>query len=203
IFPNGAGVRGNRAGGGANAPANNLADDMTIPFRYRLRMGSMSTETVSRIEKFVRDGGHIFCIGSAATSFAQQMKLPVKSAIVDDKGVALTNTKFYIPGSVLQLKLENSRLTRGMDGTVDVMFDNSPAFKVSGDAKAVGTFDSDKPLRSGWAWGQEVLKGSAGVIDVSLGKGQVVLVGPEILFRGQNHGAYKLLMNAILRSSGG
>ncbi len=203
IFPNGAGVRGNRAGGGGNAPANNLAEDMTIPFRYRLRMGSMSAETITRIEKFVRDGGHIFCIGSAATSFAQQMKLPIKSAIVDDKGVALPNTKFYIPGSVLQLKLESSRLTRGMEETVDVMFDNSPAFKVSGDAKAVGTYNSDKPLRSGWAWGQEVLKGSAGVIDVTLGKGQVVLVGPEILFRGQNHGAYKLLMNAIFRSSGG
>jgi hypothetical protein len=203
IFPNGAGVRGNRTGGGGNAPANNLADDMTIPFRYRLRMGSISSDTITRIEKFVRDGGHIFCIGSAATSFAQQMKLPVKSAIVDDKGVALANTKFYIPGSVLELKLESSPLTRGMEGTVDVMFDNSPSFKVSGDAKAVGTFDSDKPLRSGWAWGQEVLKGSAGVIDVPLGKGQVVLVGPEILSRGQNHGAYKLLMNAILRSSGG
>ena len=149
----------------------------------------------------MNDGGHIFCIGSAATSFAAQMKLPIKSALVDDKGVALPNTKFYIPGSVLQLKLKDSPLTRGMGSTVDVMYDNSPSFRVSGVADAIGTYDSAKPLRSGWAWGQEALEGSAGIIDVSVGKGQVVLVGPEILFRAQNHAAYKLLMNAILRSS--
>jgi hypothetical protein len=202
IFPKGSGVRGTGRGGD-NAPAaqDNRAEDMTIPFRYRTRMGSMTAGIVDKIESFVREGGHVFCIGSAATSFAQQMKLPVKSGLVDDKGAALPNTKFFIPGSVLQLKLENSPLTRGMGADIDVMFDNSPSFRISGDAKAVGIFDSKKPLRSGWAWGQEALEGSAGIVDVALGKGQVVLVGPEILFRAQNHGAYKLFLNAILRSS--
>ena len=207
IFPNGGGVRANRGGGGGGSGGNqtgiNPQDDQTIPFRYRTRIGSMTTETVKRVEDFVKEGGHIFCIGSSATSFAQQMKLPVKSAIVDDKGVALPSTKFYIPGSILQLKLKDSDLTRGMGETVDVMVENSPSFIVSGAAQPVGTYDSDKPLRSGWAWGQEVLKGSAGVVDVVHGKGHVVLVGPEILFRAQNHGAYKLMMNAILRCSEG
>ena len=203
IFPNGSGVRGGGRGAANSATStqDNRLEDATIPFRFRQRIGSMTAETIRRIEDFVQNGGHIFCIGSAATSFAQQMKLPVKSALVDDKGIALPNTKFFIPGSVLQLKLETSQLTRGMGTDVDVMFDNSPSFRISGDAKAVGTFDSKKPLRSGWAWGQEALEGSAGVVDVAVGKGKVVLVGPEILFRAQNHGAYKLLMNAILRSS--
>ena len=202
IFPNGAGVRANQAGAGSGG--NNLADDMTIPFRYRLRMGSMSTGTVRHVEKFVREGGLIFCIGSTATSFAQQMKLPVKSAIVDDKGAALPNTKFYIPGSILQLKIPQiNPFTRGMGETLDVMFENSPSFRITGTGDAIGIYDSEKPLRSGWAWGQEVLKGSAGVVDVVLDKGHVVLVGPEILFRGQNHGAYKLLMNAIYMSTQG
>ena len=203
IFPNGSGVRAPRGGNGGGGGQNNLADDTTIPPQYRSRMGAMSAETIRRIDDFVTEGGHIFCIGSAATSFAQQMKLPVKSAIVDDKGAPLPNTKFYIPGSILQLKLAESPLTRGMGQTVDVMVENSPAFIVSGAAQAVGTYDSDKPLRSGWAWGQEVLKGSAGIVEVAHGKGQVVLVGPEILFRAQNHGAYKLMMNAIVRSGGG
>ncbi len=203
IFPKGSGVRGGGRGrDGAGGQANeNRQEDMTIPFRYRTRMGSMTAGTVDRIESFVREGGHIFCIGSAATSFAQQMKLPVKSALVDEKGAALPNTKFYIPGSVLKLQLETTSLTRGMGSEVDVMFDNSPSFKISGDAKTVGMFRSKAPLRSGWAWGQEVLDGTSAVVDVSVGKGKVVLVGPEILFRAQNHGAYKLLMNAILRAS--
>ncbi len=203
IFPKGSGVRGGgRGGDGPGGQANeNRQEDMTIPFRYRSRMGSMTAGTVDRIEDFVREGGHIFCIGSAATSFAQQMKLPVKSALIDEKGAALPNTKFYIPGSVLQVKLEASLLTRGMGSEVDVMFDNSPSFKISGDAKPVGVFRSKAPLRSGWAWGQEALDGTTAVADVPFGKGRVVLVGPEILFRAQNHGAYKLLMNAILRAS--
>ena len=204
IFPNGSGVRTPRGGnGGGNQASNNLQDDMTIPFQYRMRMGSMTADTIKRIDDFVSEGGHIFCIGSAATSFAQQMKLPVKSAIVDDKGAPLPNTKFYIPGSILQLKLAETPLTRGMCPTVDVMVENSPSFIVSGAAEAVGTYDSDKPLRSGWAWGQEVLKGSAGIVEVAHGKGHIVLVGPEILFRAQNHGAYKLLLNAIYMSTQG
>jgi Zinc carboxypeptidase len=200
IFPNGSGVRG--AGRNSNPPAqDNRLEDSTIPFRYRLRIGNMTPEISKNIESFVNDGGHIFCIGSAATSFAQLMKIPVKSALVDDKGAALPSTKFFIPGSVLMMNLKNSPLTQGMGATIDVMFDNSPSFLVSGTANAIGTFESAKPLRSGWAWGQEALERSAGLVDVPFGKGQVVLVGPEILFRAQNHGAYKILMNAIFRSS--
>ena len=65
----------------------------------------------------------------------------------------------------------------------------------------VGFFDTEKPLRSGWAWGQEILKDRAGVVDVPLGKGRVVLYGPEILFRAQSYGTFKLLFNAIFRSA--
>jgi hypothetical protein len=34
-------------------------------------------------------------------------------------------------------------------------------------------------------------------VDAQLGKGRVVLFGPDVTFRGQSHGTFKFLFNAI------
>ena len=122
---------------------------------------------------------------------------------MDEKGAALPNTKFYIPGSVLRVKVNEGPLSYGYEDHVDVLFDNSPVFKVAPNSGVdiVALFDTDKPLRSGWAWGQEVLKGNAAIVDAPVGKGRVVMYGPEILFRAQPHGTFKFLFNAIFRSA--
>ena len=64
----------------------------------------------------------------------------------------------------------------------------------------IARFDTDKPLKSGWAWGQPYLKDGIPAADVTVGKGHVYLFGPEILQRAQPHGTFKLLFNALLRS---
>ncbi|MBS1702735.1 MAG: peptidase [Armatimonadetes bacterium] len=198
ILPDGAVPRDGGRGGGNN---DRLADDDTIPFRYRMRMGGFSETTENRLKEFVEKGGHILCIGDSGLNLADRLKLPVKSALVDKSGKSLANTDFYIPGSILTMKLEPGELTRGLEEHVDVFFDHSPSFKVEGDAKAVGTYDFQEPLRSGWAWGQEHLYRSVGIADVPVGEGRVVLFGPEILFRAQSHGTFKLLMNGIFRAA--
>ena len=63
--------------------------------------------------------------------------------------------------------------------------------------KVVASYDSPAPLRSGWAWGQKYLERSAAVVEASIGKGKLFLYGPEILFRSQPHGTYKLFFNGI------
>ncbi|MEQ1932875.1 MAG: hypothetical protein ABL962_03210, partial [Fimbriimonadaceae bacterium] len=231
ILPDLGGETGGIVQGGGGQ---NLADDPTIPLIYRQRIGSITAKTIANLKEFVEKGGHLLCIGSSALNISRQLQLPIESALVDEKGVNLPNTKFYIPGSVLRMKLNRGPLTLGMDDYVDVMYDNSPAFRYSAPKEpavkgtgqipengfyitldegpaypssfgvqnpTVGFYDSAKPLRSGWAWGQEVLKDTIGVADVPLGKGRVVLYGPEILFRGQSHGTFKLLFNAIFRSA--
>jgi hypothetical protein len=35
------------------------------------------------------------------------------------------------------------------------------------------------------------------VVDAAFGKGRVLLFGPEVNFRGQSHGTFKFLFNAI------
>ena len=61
----------------------------------------------------------------------------------------------------------------------------------------VAWFDSNKPLRSGWAWGEGYLENGVAVIDAAAGKGKLFLFGPEITFRGQPHGTFKFLFNGI------
>lgn len=187
---------------GRGGQQQNVADDPTIPLEFRRRIGNVTATTIAALREFVEQGGHLVCIGSSALNAARQLKLPVESALVDSAGAPLPNTKFYIPGSVLSMKLNAGPLTSGLPERVDTMFDNSPAFKAGAGAEVVAFFDTDKPLRSGWAWGQEVLKGAAAAVDVPLGRGRVVLYGSEILFRAQSHGTFPLLFNAIHRTGG-
>lgn len=182
--------------------ANSLEDDPTVPFIWRSRMGSITAKrTLPQLRKFVEAGGQLIAIGSSALNLARNWKLPVESALVDEKGENLPNTQFYIPGSVLKMKTTPGELTLGLPEYVDVMFDESPAFRITdgSQASAVGSYDSDKPLRSGWAGGQAKLKDTVAIVDVPIGKGHIVLVGPEITFRGQTHGSFKLLFNALFR----
>jgi hypothetical protein len=93
-------------------------------------------------------------------------------------------------------------LAYGMPAEADVLFNNSPAFRLARNAaekgvRAVAWYDTKAPLRSGWAWGQQRLEGAAAVVEARVGKGRLVLFGPEIVFRGQSHGTFKFLFNGI------
>ena len=90
----------------------------------------------------------------------------------------------------------------GFEKQIDVFFENSPVMQLAPSAalrgvKPVSWFDSKEPLRSGWAWGQHYLDGGTAGVDVTLGKGKVFLIGPEITFRAQPHGTFKFLFNSI------
>ena len=108
-----------------------------------------------------------------------------------------------MPGSILQARVDNTNpLAYGLETTVDIFFDHSEAFRLLPDAelkgvKAVAWIDSPTPLRSGWAWGQQYLDQTVEVIEAPVGKGRIVLFGPEIAWRAQPHGTFKFLFNGI------
>ena len=62
---------------------------------------------------------------------------------------------------------------------------------------AVAIFNGAAPLESGWAWGQQYLDGGTAIAEASVGEGKVVLLGPEVNFRDQPAGTYKLLFNGL------
>jgi hypothetical protein len=116
----------------------------------------------------------------------------------------LPSTKYFIPGAILRVAVDNTNpIGFGLEDHVDVVFDNSPVLQLAPDATLRGVtpvswFDTREPLRSGWAWGQHYLEGGAAAVEARVGKGKVLLIGPEITFRAQPHGTFKLLFNGIL-----
>ena len=169
-------------------------NDLARKFDVLIFADDAVPDPVPALRKFLEDGGTILAIGNS-TKLASQLDLPVSNALAN-----LTRRDFYVPGSLLSAKVDNRNpLAYGMPEHADFFFDNSPAFRVASnqDVKAVASFDSPAPLRSGWAWGQKYLEQSAAVVEASVGKGKLFLYGPEILFRSQPHGTYKLFFNGI------
>jgi hypothetical protein len=176
-----------------------------IPAQWRSALGNITPDkTLPQVASFARSGGTVITVGNA-TSMAAEMGVPVVNALSavdkDGKRAMLPSTKFYVPGSVLEAKVDNSNpLAYGMPETTMVFYNNNPTYTITGDTanvKRVSWFASDDPLKSGWAWGQKALNGTGGVIDANVGKGKVFLLAPEVTQRGQAYGTFKLLLNGL------
>lgn len=178
-----------------------------VPEEYRDRLGNVTVDkTVPQLLRFLKQGGTVLTIGSS-TSLGSHVGLPVKNALVektqDGSAKPLSRAQLFIPGSLLQIRVDTSHpLAYGMGETADVVFNRSPVFSLQPEAQLKGVrpiawFDSDAPLRSGWAWGQHYLEGGIALIEAAVGKGKLVMYGPEIAFRGQPHGTFKFLFNGL------
>ncbi len=181
-------------------------DSLDIPPEFRGWLGHVTVaKTVPQLKQFLNDGGTIIAIGSSI-SMGSHAGLAIGNQLVDPSGQPLPEEKFYVPGSVLQVRVDNTRpIAYGTPERMDVFFDNSPVMKLLPDAKTQGVtqvawFDSDTPLRSGWAWGQQYLNGGTAMAEAKVGKGELYLLGPEVTNRGQPHGTFKFLFNGIALS---
>jgi hypothetical protein len=193
-----------RGGFAAPTPGN-------IPPEFQAMIGRVTADkTIPQIRKFLEDGGTVLTI-SGSTALAYHLGLPVANHLLekaaDGRETAPAREKYYVPGSILQVRVDNTNpLAYGMPERVDVFFDNSPVFDLMPEAalkdvRAVAWFESKNPLRSGWVWGDAYLWRGIQVIDAPVAKGRLFLFGPEIIFRGQPHGTFKLLFNGIYGGS--
>ncbi|MGM0466932.1 MAG: peptidase, partial [Acidobacteriota bacterium] len=185
-------------------------DPESIPEEYRDRLGRVTKEkTIPELHDFLKKGGHIITIGSAS-ELAYHLELPIENAMIEKVGDGKTRPlpieKYFIPGSILEVKVNHSNpLAYGMPEKVNVYFNRSPVFHLLPEAsfqgiEPVAWFKNEEPLMSGWAMGQQYLKGGTTVIDARVGKGRLFLFGPEITFRAQPHGTFKFLFNGIYYS---
>jgi hypothetical protein len=177
-----------------------------IPAEWRSHLGRISeAKSLPKIRAFVENGGTLLALGDAA-EIGHTLGLPVSDATLGDDNKPLPRAKYYVPGSVLSVAVDPSNpIAWGMNPRADIFFDNNPAFRLTDDAAAKGVkrvawFDSPTPLRSGWAWGQKILDGATEILTAPMGKGSVVLYGPQVHFRGQTHGAFRFLFNGIYYS---
>jgi len=137
-----------------------LTDEITVPRR-----------SIPVLKHFVEQGGTVLAIGDS-TAFAHDLGLPIGDALVtedlDGRSRRLSSEMFFIPGSVLRVRVNNSTpLGYGFEPEVDVFFDSSPAFRlepgerdvVSDQARAVHLIcgrrtDTKRPAASSVVLGQ-------------------------------------------------
>ena len=182
-----------------------------IPPEYRSWLGKITVEkTIPQIKRFLEAGGSVITVGSS-TGMAEQLGVPVENYLTemgpDGKLRSLPSQKYYIPGSLLRLTIDNDDpLAYGMPKTVNAFFDDDPVFKLRPEAElkqtsAVAWFSGTTTLVSGWAWGQQYLDGGTAVVEASVGKGKIFLLGPEVTFRAQPYATFKLLFNGLYYGS--
>ena len=181
----------------------------TMPREYT---GGLGPEGVKALREFVEQGGTLICLNRASDFAIEQFKLPVRD-VVD----GLPRTDFYVPGSILRIELDTSNpIAKGMPKESIAWVENSPVFEVvsAGSADVPSAFPADAiapfnvhviawypkdrdPLLSGWLLGGDRIKGKAALVEVSMGKGRIILFGFRPQYRGQSLATYPLFFNAI------
>ena len=176
-------------------------DPADVPEEYRAHLGQVThAQTLPRLREFVENGGTIVAIGSSAVNLADYLQLPIDNHLTQGDD-ALPRTVHYVPGSLLDARVDPSRSAAyGAGERTTFFFDNSPVFRLRGNAAEravtpIAWFDSAAPLLSGWAWGQQYLEGGVAAVEARVGRGRVLLYGPEILKRAQPHGTFRFLFN--------
>jgi hypothetical protein len=195
------GGRGGGRGGAGGATTN-------IPSEFQPMLGSYTAEqSGAALKKFVEDGGTILAVGRSSMNLARVLGLPVENHLTERSADGslrqIPIEKYYVPGSIVRVAVDNTTpIAHGFEDHVDVFFDNSPVFSLGPEAmrkglRPVAWFDTATPLRSGWAFGQGYLNGGVEIVQATIGKGNLVMLAPEITFRAQPHGTFKFLFNGL------
>ena len=202
VFEDG-GIPGGDGGGGGGFGRFGGGNQANIPQEFQSMLGSVTAEeTVPNLIDFVKEGGTLLAIGSS-TSIARHAGLPMTNHLTNADGDPLPRAEYYVPSSVLGMAVDNTHpLAYGYSDRVNIMFNNSPVFRLLPQASSQGVtpvawFDSETPLLSGWAWGEHQLSGGTTVSEAKLGEGQIFLIGPLIKKRAQPHATFKFLFNGI------
>ncbi|MEO7999288.1 MAG: M14 family zinc carboxypeptidase [Gemmatimonadaceae bacterium] len=161
--------------------------------------GGLGDAGTAALNTFVQNGGTLLAFNAASGFAIDAFKLPVKNALA-----GLRNTDFYAPGSLIAVEINKSHaMARGVTAPVPaIWFEDSPAFDITdaSRATAVVTYQaSGDPLLSGWLLGGAKLNGKAAMVDVTVGRGHVVLYGFRPQYRGQTMSTQPLIWDAIGR----
>ena len=165
--------------------------------------GGLGPEGVKHLRDFVETGGTLVFLNRASNFAIEQFKLPLRNVVA-----GLPRTDFYVPGSILRIELDTSHpLASGMPQQTIAWAEDSPVFEVTDDPSAtvpaanvrvIASYPADKdPLLSGWLLGGNLIKGKAALVEVTMGKGRVILFGFRPQYRAQSEATYPLFFNAL------
>jgi hypothetical protein len=186
-------------------------DADVMPERFS---GGMTSRGLFHLLEFVESGGTLIALDSAS-----ELPLTLMGPEIRDVTENRPNDRFFVPGTLLRLEVDTAHpLSWGMQADATGFFARSPAFQVGrepsrwerqrgiepappDDVTIAARWAASDLLQSGWMLGGSVLEGTAAVVEARVGAGRVVLLGLRSHHRGQPHGTFKLLFNAILRGA--
>ena len=180
----------------------------TMPEEYT---GGIGLSGAIALKKYVENGGRIIALDASSDFVINQFGLPLRNAVS-----SVPSTSFFIPGSLVSLKVDDDPLTMGMQKNSVAYFVRSRAFSIvelrktgeggveqrkqppSQPVKVLARYAKENILLSGWAIGEKkYIGGKIAMASVSLGKGEVVLIGFRTQHRAQPRGTFKLLFNGL------
>src|SRR6202789_2821856 len=158
--------------------------------------GGLGAAGVSVLEAFTNNGGTIVTFNHASEVYTK------KGGAIENGLDSIDRTKFYIPGSILQVSVDRTNpIAFGSTPTVPIFYENGPIFHVTSSAQSIASFDTDNPLLSGWIEGANFLKGNSVIAQQNVGKGHLILFGFRPQYRAISEVTYKFLINALLYSA--
>jgi Zinc carboxypeptidase len=165
-----------------------------VPGQYA---GGIGPDGVDNLRAFVREGGMLVASNRTAANLIPLMSLPLKDVL---EGVK--SDKFFCSGALLRVEQQSAELpvNFGVPEAPVVMFQRGPAFVPEAGFKGAVLAKYAKgtnPLESGLLLHPEAIEDKAAAVELEYGKGRIVLYGFKPEFRGQAHGTYRYLFNAL------
>jgi hypothetical protein len=176
-------------------------DSLTVPPAYA---GGMGPAGIAAVSAFVRGGGTLVCLNASSDFAISRLNIPVRNVLASDAQTQ-QGSRFLASGSILGVAFGPrdggprvpTPVLVGVPDSLGVFFEGGGAFELDVPARALGWY-SPEPLRSGFARNAERISGKAAVVEVPVDSGRAILFGFRPQFRGQTHGAFRLLFNAVL-----
>ncbi|MBX3462968.1 MAG: peptidase [Planctomycetes bacterium] len=161
------------------------------------------------LREFVEQGGTLVALGGECDKVVRHFALPVRVGTYVPDPLAeggerrARREEFYVPGSLLALEIDRGHeLARGSSGELAAMVTGNSAMLEVVDPAApievVARYRRCDPLLSGWAIGEQHLAGKAAVLCARVGRGRVLLYGPDVTYRGQPLGTARLFFQGVL-----
>ncbi len=162
--------------------------------------GGIGEEGAKKIREWVEKGGTLVALDSSTEYAIDLFELPVRNVLSGIDG-----DRFSCPGSMLRILVDTDHpLGYGLRAEEAAYFAGSPAFRTAVpdarlERKVVARYPDhrDDVLVSGYLKGAALLARRAAVVDFTVGKGRVVLIGFRAQHRAQPHRTFKLLFNAL------
>ena len=164
--------------------------------------GGIGPEGVAQLQKFVREGGTLIALDTAAELPVQLFPLPL---------VNVGGPPFSCPGSLVRLTVDPSQpLAFGMPKEAIAFVTGGQAFDITlapeynkgeREVRVAARFAAKDLLASGYMSGEKAVLGKPALVEARFGQGRVVLFAFRPQFRGQPFGTFKFLLNAVYLAS--